>query len=208
MFVVSSNNSSYTCLSVGVALFAVISALRLSTHLWTVLVFSLCIGNLAVPTMSRFERYYTRLAFPFNWFVYLPLLPLVGLGSATVATVILYWLLIDPSLRTEEKISTDIRFGTLVTVIIGIGYYVYRNTRATLQTQNVKLQQAVRTGEARLEQQENKMINAANHRSHVRSPKRKALIQANRKGFLRSDGSSLYRRGIPYNERSSSNLHL
>jgi hypothetical protein len=30
---------------VGVALFAVISALRLSTHLWTVLVFSLCIGN-------------------------------------------------------------------------------------------------------------------------------------------------------------------
>ena len=49
---------------VGVALFAVISALRLSTHLWTVLVFSLCIGNLTVPIMSRFERYYTRLAFP------------------------------------------------------------------------------------------------------------------------------------------------
>jgi hypothetical protein len=31
-------------LFVGVALFAVISALRLSTHLWTVLVFCLCIG--------------------------------------------------------------------------------------------------------------------------------------------------------------------
>jgi sigma-B regulation protein RsbU (phosphoserine phosphatase) len=48
----------------------------------------------------------------------------------------------------------------MVTVIIGIGYYVYRNMRATLQTQNVKLQQAVRTGEARLEQQEKQLETA------------------------------------------------
>ena len=145
---------------VGVALFAVISALRLSTHLWTVLVFSLCIGNLTVPIMSRFERYHTRLIFPFNWLVYLPLLALVGLGSAIVATVMVYWLLLDPSLRTEEKISTDIRFGALITVIIGIGYYIYRNTKTKLETQNVTLQQAVRTGEARLEQQEKELETA------------------------------------------------
>ena len=145
---------------VGVALFAVISALRLSTHLWTVLVFSLCIGNLTVPIMSRFERYYTRLAFPFNWFVYLPLLALVGLGSAIVATGMVYWLLLDPSTRTEENISGDIRLGALITVIIGIVYYIYRNMRATLQTQNVRLQQAVRTGEARLEQQEKELETA------------------------------------------------
>ena len=145
---------------VGVALFAVISALRLSTHLWTVLVFSLCIGNLTVPIMSRFERYYTRLAFPFNWFVYLPLLALVGLGSAIVATGMVYWLLLDPSTRTEENISGDIRLGALITVIIGIVYYIYRNMRATLQTQNVRLEQAVRTGEARLEQQEKELETA------------------------------------------------
>jgi phosphoserine phosphatase RsbU/P len=145
---------------VGVALFAVISALRLSTHLWTVLVFSLCIGNLTVPIMSRFERYYSRLAFPFNWLVYLPLLALVGLGSAIVATAVVYWLLLPPSTRTEEKIFTDIRFGALITVIIGIVYYIYRNMRATLETQNVKLQQAVRTGEARLELQEKELETA------------------------------------------------
>ncbi len=87
---------------VGVALFAVISALRLSTHLWTVLVFSLCIGNLTFTTMSRFERYYAQRAFPFNWLVYLPLLALVGLGSAIVATGVVYWLFLAPSYRTEE----------------------------------------------------------------------------------------------------------
>src|SRR5438094_6475753 len=71
-----------------------------------------------------------------------------------------YWLLLDPSTRTEENISGDIRLGALITVIIGIVYYIYRNMRATLQTQNVRLQQAVRTGEARLEQQEKELETA------------------------------------------------
>jgi len=83
-------------------------------------VFCLCIGNLTVSIMRRLERHYERLAFPFNWVVYVPLLTLAGFGSTVVATVMLYWLFLDPSKRTEERISTDIRFGTLVTVIIGI----------------------------------------------------------------------------------------
>jgi phosphoserine phosphatase RsbU/P len=145
---------------VGVLLFAVISALRLSTHLWTVLVYSLCIGNVAVPIVRRFERYYARRTFPFNWLVYLPVLALAGLVSASVATFLIYWLILDPSLRTYDKISTDIRFGALVTVIIGIGYYIYRNMRATLEAQNVTLQHALQTGEAKLERQEKELETA------------------------------------------------
>jgi serine phosphatase RsbU (regulator of sigma subunit) len=145
---------------VGVALFVVISALRLSTHLWTVLVYSLCIGNVAVPLVSRFEPYYGRLAFPFNWLVYLPVLGLASVVSASAATFLIYWLILDPSLRTREKISTDIRFGALITLLIGIGYYIYRNMRVSLETQNVTLQHALRTGEERLERQEKELETA------------------------------------------------
>jgi serine phosphatase RsbU (regulator of sigma subunit) len=145
---------------VGVALFVVISALRLSTHLWTVLVYSLCIGNVAVPIVGRFERYYGRLAFPFNWLVYLPVLGLASVVSASAATFLIYWLILDPSLRTVEKISTDIRFGALITVLIGIGYYIYRNMRVSLETQNVTLQHALRAGEERLERQEKELETA------------------------------------------------
>jgi sigma-B regulation protein RsbU (phosphoserine phosphatase) len=145
---------------VGVALFAVFSALRLPTHLWTILVFCLCIGNLSNPIMVGLGRYYAQRTFPLNWIVYLPLLALVSLISATVATGIVYWIILAPSTRTEENISGDIRVGTLITIIIGIVYYIYWNMRGTLETQNVTLQQAVRTGEARLEQQEKELETA------------------------------------------------
>jgi serine phosphatase RsbU (regulator of sigma subunit) len=145
---------------VGVVLFAVISVLRLSTHLSTVLVYSLCIGNVAVPIVSGLERSYARRSFPFNWLVYLPVLALAGLVSASVATFLIYWLILDPSLRTEEKISTDVRFGALVTVIIGIGYFIYRNMRTSLESQNVTLQHALQTGEAKLERQEKELETA------------------------------------------------
>ena len=122
--------------------------------------YSLCIGNVAVPIVSRLERYYARLAFPFNWLVYLLVLAMAGLVSSTVATFLIYWLLLDPSFRTREKILTDIRFGALVTVFIGIGYYIYRSMRVALETQNVTLQSALRTGEARLERQEKELETA------------------------------------------------
>lgn len=145
---------------VAVALFALISVLGLSTRLWTVLVFSLCIGNLTAPIMTRLKPYYARLAFPINWLVYLPLLAVVGFGSTILATAVLYWLILDPSLRVREKMLTDIRFGTLITVIFGIGYYLYGSMREKLEKQNVSLQQALRTGEARIEEQEKELETA------------------------------------------------
>jgi phosphoserine phosphatase RsbU/P len=145
---------------VAVAVFALFTALRLTTRLWSVLVFSLCVGNLAVPVMSRFERYYTRRAFPFNWLIFIPLLGLVSMGSVAVATAVLYWLVLPRSARTDENISSDFLVGTLITTIIGIVIRIYYDMRTKLEKQNVALQQAVQTGTARLEQQEKELETA------------------------------------------------
>jgi phosphoserine phosphatase RsbU/P len=145
---------------VGVALFAVVSAVGLTTYVWTVLVFTLCVGNLTVPVMHRLEPAYAARKFPLNWLVYVLLLALVALGATVVAAIIVYGVLLDPSFRTREKILTDIRFGTLITVLLGIGVYVYRNQRESLEKENLILQRAVRTGETRLKQQEKELETA------------------------------------------------
>jgi phosphoserine phosphatase RsbU/P len=142
---------------VGVALFAVFSAMHEDTRLWSVLVFSLCIGNLTFPIMTRLQRYYAHRAFPFNWLVYMPLLALAGFGSTAVAVGIVYWVFLTPSTRAETNTSGDLRIGTLITMIVGAVVYFYGNMKDRLETHNVRLQQAVRTGEARLEQHEKEL---------------------------------------------------
>jgi len=104
--------------------------------------------------------YYVRRAFPFNWLVFFPLLAVVSLGSTAVAIGIIYWLLLTPASRAEESPSADLRIGTLVSIIVGVITYLYQNMRATLEMQNITLQQAVRTGEARLEEQEKELQTA------------------------------------------------
>lgn len=142
---------------VAVALFAVLSGLHVGTRLWAVLVFALCIGNLTFPVMNRLRHYYVNRPFPLNWLFFLTLLAVVGFCSAAIATGIVHWVLLTPSARAQENAMGDLRFGTLITIIVGAVVYMYGTMKDALQTQNVRLQQAVRTGEARLELQEKEL---------------------------------------------------
>lgn len=142
---------------VAVALFAVLSGLNVGTHFWAVLVFALCIGNVTFPIMSRLRVYYADRVFPLNWLIFLPLLGVVGFGSTAIATGIVHWGLLTRSARAEENVVGDLRIGTLITIIVGAVLYIYENTKDRLERQNVRLQQAVRTGEVRLEQQEKEL---------------------------------------------------
>jgi predicted PurR-regulated permease PerM len=92
-----------------VAVFALLSVLKVPTHLWACLVFALCIGNLMFPIMNRLARYYSRLAFPLNWLVGLLVLAVVSLGTVIVATGVIYWLLMGPVARTHTNATADIR---------------------------------------------------------------------------------------------------
>ncbi len=145
---------------IAVVIFALFSVLHVQTRVWTLLVFSLCIGNLMFPAMTYLGRYYAHRAFPFNWLVYVPLLAVVSFACSAIATAIVYWLLLTPASRVEESPSADLQIGTLVTLIVGLVMHLYHSMRATLEMENVTLQQAVRTGEARLEEQEKELQTA------------------------------------------------
>jgi hypothetical protein len=143
-----------------VAVFAVLSVLKVSTHLWANVVFALCIGNLMFPIMKCLGRYYSRLAFPLNWVVGLLVLAVVSLGTVIVATGIIYTSFMQHAMRTPSNVTADIRLGTLVTFIVGVVYQVYSSMKSKLESQNVVLQAAVQTGISQLEQQEKELETA------------------------------------------------
>ena len=118
-----------------VAVFALLSVLKVPTRLWVILVFALCIGNLMFPIMGRLGRYYSRLAFPLNWLVGLLVLAVVSLGTVSVATGVIYALLMEPTMRTRANVTADIRLGIVVTFIIGIVYQLYSSTKTRLESQ-------------------------------------------------------------------------
>jgi predicted PurR-regulated permease PerM len=47
-----------------VAVFALLSVLKIPSHLWACLVFALCIGNLIFPIMDRLDRLLFPAHFP------------------------------------------------------------------------------------------------------------------------------------------------
>jgi uncharacterized membrane protein (DUF373 family) len=143
-----------------VAVFALLSVLKVSTHLWVILVFALCIGNLMFPIMSRLSQYYSRLALPLNWIVGLVVLAVVSLGTVIVAASVIYGLLMEPAMRTRVNATADIRLGTAVTFIVGIVYQLYSSMKTRLESQNVVLREAVQTGVSQLEQQEKELETA------------------------------------------------
>jgi len=142
------------------AVFAVLSVLKVSTHLWANVVFALCIGNLMFPIMNRLGRYFSRLVFPLNWVVGLLILAVVSLGTVLVATGVIYVFLMQPAMRTPSNVIADVQLGTLVTFIVGIVYQVYSSMKTKLESQNVVLQAAVQTGASQLEQQEKELETA------------------------------------------------
>jgi phosphoserine phosphatase RsbU/P len=143
-----------------VAVFAVLSVLKVSTHLWANVVFALCIGNLMFPIMNRLARYYSRLAFPLNWVVGLLVLAAVSLGTVIVAAGVIYIFFMQPAMRTPSNVTADIKLGTLVTFIVGIVSQVYASMKTKLESQNVVLREAVQTGTSQLEEQEKELETA------------------------------------------------
>lgn len=143
-----------------VAIFALLSVLKIPSHLWACLVFALCIGNLMFPIMNRFRRYHSRLTFPLNWLVGLLILAVVSFGTVIVATTIIYALLMEPAARTRASVTADIRLGTMVAFIVGILFRLYVGMKARLESQNIVLHEAVQTGALQLEQQEKELETA------------------------------------------------
>ena len=126
----------------------------------TLLVYSLCIGNLLMPPLNRLRFLYADRPFPYDWLILLPILLGLTMPVFLIASVFV-WLLAPPTPQTLGHLVTrGWKLPFLVTMVFGILNYLYRSTKERLESRNVELQHSVERSAAQLEQQDKELQRA------------------------------------------------
>jgi sigma-B regulation protein RsbU (phosphoserine phosphatase) len=145
---------------VSVVLGAIFWAIGLPINPWTVLLYTLCIGNLLSFGIDRVEFLFSGRPFPYNWLIFLPTLLALTVPVYLISSVIA-WLIAPPGPQTlSHLILTGWKFPFLVTFVFGFVSFLHQTTKDRLEQRNRELEQSVRQGAAQLEKQEEEMQRA------------------------------------------------
>ena len=147
----------YLCLAlVGCAIFWAIGQ-RINP--FTVILYSLCIGNFLSPPMQWLHALYEKPA-PYDWIIFLILLCVVTLPVYGLSTVIVWWLAPPTPQSLGHLITTGWKMPFLITIVYGVMNFLYGRARARLERRNFELQGMVQAGAARLEIQDEELQRA------------------------------------------------
>ena len=126
---------------------------------FTVLLYSLCIGNFLSPPMQWLHALYDKAA-PYDWIVFLAVLCIVTVPVYLLSSVIV-WLIAPPTPQSlRHLITTGWKMPFLITIVYGGMNFLYQRTKERLQLRNVELQRMVQVGTARLEVQDEELQRA------------------------------------------------
>jgi len=126
----------------------------------TVLTYSLCIGNLLSPSISRLEFLYRKKQFPYNYLIFI--IVLLGLTVPVyLITTTIVWFIAPPVPQTLfHLVTTGWKFPFLSTFVFGISLFLYHTTKERLEQRNVELQHSVEVSTVRLEMQDQELKRA------------------------------------------------
>ncbi|HEY6270460.1 MAG TPA: PP2C family protein-serine/threonine phosphatase [Terriglobales bacterium] len=126
----------------------------------TVIVYSLCLGNLTSIPMEALGHLYAPRPFPYNWLIFLALLS-VSVGPVyTISTVIVWFLTPVGRVPLWTVLTQNWKFSLLVTLVFSVMAFLYNVTKARLEQRNVELQKSVEQGAAQIEMQDREMERA------------------------------------------------
>lgn len=126
---------------------------------FTVILYSLCIGNFLSPPMQWLHVLYER-PFPYDWLTFLTLMCILMLPVYALTSVIVWWLAPPSPQSLGHLITTGWKLPFLITGVYGVMNFLYGKTKARLERRNVELQSMVQAGVARLEIQEEELQRA------------------------------------------------
>ena len=86
----------------------------------TILVYSLCIGNLLSPAVGRLEFLYLERPFPFNLLVFLPVLLGLTVPIYLISTVVVWWIAPPTPQTLSHLLTTGWKLPWLVTLVFGL----------------------------------------------------------------------------------------
>jgi len=126
---------------------------------FTVIVYSLCIGNFLSSPLRWLHFLYDQPP-PYGWLIFLALLCTLTLPVYLLSSVIVWWLAPPAPQPFRHLVVTGWKMPVLITVLFGVMNFLYDKTRATLERRNVELQSMVRAGAAQLEVQQEELQRA------------------------------------------------
>ncbi|HMK31295.1 MAG TPA: SpoIIE family protein phosphatase [Terriglobales bacterium] len=144
----------------GVVVYAMIVTLRIPVSLTGTLICALICGNLTTLFLQWLNRACSRQGFPYNWLVFTGCLALVTPLTVTISILVVAWILFPPEILTWKIVGPWWEFSCIATMVFGLIYYTYIETRQRLERRNRELAQALDQGAARLESQDQELQRA------------------------------------------------
>ncbi|HEY1803504.1 MAG TPA: PP2C family protein-serine/threonine phosphatase [Terracidiphilus sp.] len=129
-------------------------------NLATVLLYSILIGNLLIPTLKALHPIYWKRQFPLNWILFLAVVGILLVPIYVVSTVIVWWIAPPSPQQLGHLILTGWKFPVLVTFVVAVTTHLYDISRDRLERRNKELLRSVETGVKQLEQQEHELERA------------------------------------------------
>ena len=115
-----------------------------SSMVWT-LVSTFIIGNVSNALVYVSRSLFQDRSPPWNWIGYLPVLLCIGIVATTVAEVPIFLFNVH-RLDFLHAVLVDAPFGIVVTVIVGVLFFAFDQSRKNLEARNRQLQSQVQLG--------------------------------------------------------------
>ena len=144
---------------IGVVIYALFAALKMQAPFMVMMVVILSVGNVLGPVMESCIPFCNRLAFPWNWTTFLPILAASSLSSALASAVLLRLMMPinQPFWSFFRLIAPS---AIVVSMASGLLGYVVNQVQEKLQEKNRQLEQAVEKGTIALQKQEQELDRA------------------------------------------------
>ncbi len=126
---------------------------------FTVILYSLCIGNFLSPPVRWLHSLYEK-PFPYDWLIFLTVLCVLSVPVYVLSSAVVWWFAPPTPQSLGHLITTGWKLPMLVIVVYGVMNFLYGKTKARLERRNVELQSMVQAGAARLEIQQEELQRA------------------------------------------------
>ena len=147
-------------LSLAAAVAAIFWAVRQQVNPLTIVLYSLCIGNLIAPPLIRLGSLFSQRPFPYNWLLFLAALVVLTPPVYVITSVVVWWIAPPSPQSLWDLIATGWKFPFLVTLIFSVIMFLYGTTKEHLERRNVELQRSVELSAAQIEMQEQELERA------------------------------------------------
>ncbi|MGZ5165774.1 MAG: hypothetical protein ACXWCQ_35210 [Burkholderiales bacterium] len=130
----------------GILIYAMLESLRVPTLVLGCIGGAFLCGNLMTSGMTAFQFAYAKRRFPVNWLIYSGMLLIFAVVSVTITIYIIGRLFLPPEVLHWKAFAPFWEFSLMASLVGGLLSYAYVQTKSRLESRNVEIQEALKSG--------------------------------------------------------------